>query len=668
MPDSLSEIADKNSYAGSTSPPDKKRQKLYGSAVATTLFYSITWQWLYVTNLLTGFELTVKDATLSTFPYSWRLSEAVIVLGWLLKSYWNPDSPILKPTEQLNLIEQQEVTSMLTQRESSFATTIAVLGSGYDQTQDRPSEPPAHQAPQTTTRTKGHLTHLPNYDSGEDNRDPQQHSHTLGLTCFVHPCHGVCRLRSASDGRGPDDWPLDFEENSTGLTGATPGQSSCSHSANQHCNSCMGYFKSEEVPDSQEKSLLELLNDCSGIQHLLDSDPLSELLTYDIGGNPADGIDSVDGVAQDEATCSTGSAKVFHHELRMPGNLTPTADFAANNDSLYLLSLLGEIGVSISHSETLVVTSESSHSNQCQTDFCQTGTVESESDQKIRDHSNQMTYDVNIVREGGQLRPCGAVRKNAQSLRSHKGSHQTGKRTCNMTVIGEDGQPHTCGTVWPNAKTLYNHKRSFHSGKKTCQRTLVGKDGQPRPCEKVCKSATALSDHITRSHSGQKTCYLTLVTKDGLQYPCGAVCNSAAALSDHKRRCHGEQHTCDATVVRKDGLSQLCGKLYNNIGALRRHKSANHSGQKTCDLTEVKEDGQRRPCGLVCKNIQALRDHKRKHHTGPQICDLTVIGINGESQPCRKVCSSSKSLADHRRRKHLKRKSVTIKQNPDQDL
>lgn len=51
----------------SDSPPDEKPHGLSGFALRTTLIGSITWQWLYATNLLVGYELilTIKDAPLS---------------------------------------------------------------------------------------------------------------------------------------------------------------------------------------------------------------------------------------------------------------------------------------------------------------------------------------------------------------------------------------------------------------------------------------------------------------------------------------------------------------------------------------------------------------------------------------------------------------------------
>ncbi|WOG29524.1 hypothetical protein [Endozoicomonas sp. 8E] len=73
-------------------------------------------------------------------------------------------------------------------------------------------------------------------DYGDGKGGSERRQHSLGLNCFVQPCHGVCRFRQFSDSfvSGVQN----FEESSTDSTGATPEHSLCNHLANTHCYRC----------------------------------------------------------------------------------------------------------------------------------------------------------------------------------------------------------------------------------------------------------------------------------------------------------------------------------------------------------------------------------------------------------------------------------------------
>ncbi len=98
-----SDIVGTNGYSGSIFRPDNKPHRLGSYGLKTSFIESISWQLIYGTNLLVAYELVLstRAAAMSTKPYSWTPVEALVVVGWLLKSCWNSDSPLSDPIEQL---------------------------------------------------------------------------------------------------------------------------------------------------------------------------------------------------------------------------------------------------------------------------------------------------------------------------------------------------------------------------------------------------------------------------------------------------------------------------------------------------------------------------------------------------------------------------------------
>ncbi|WOG26989.1 hypothetical protein [Endozoicomonas sp. 8E] len=206
LSDNPSDIADKNGFVRSGLPSDYKRQRFFSYEVKTTFIESISWQLLYATNLLFAFELitTSKAPPLGTTSYSWLPIEGIVTVGWLLKSYWNPDSTLFKPSEQTEV--------RLTQGSQPFAITAMMHGSGDEQQQSQLSESSGQQPPQATSQPTSAFASSLYSGSGDGYGDPQQHSHTLGLDCFVHPCHGVCTFRSHPDSANErSDDPFDIQ-------------------------------------------------------------------------------------------------------------------------------------------------------------------------------------------------------------------------------------------------------------------------------------------------------------------------------------------------------------------------------------------------------------------------------------------------------------------------
>ncbi|WOG26934.1 hypothetical protein [Endozoicomonas sp. 8E] len=585
-------------------PLDNKRHRTYSYDVKTTFIESIFWQWLYVTNLLVAFELflTTKDASPDSNPNSWLLLDAVIAAGWLFKSDWSPDSALFNPIGQ-------QAASKLKRVDLSLAITTMMPGSEHGPQRGQPPESSDQQTPQAISCATGYFTHLFCSNSGDGNESPQQHSHTLGLNCFVYPCNAVCQFRKSSD--SSDSAALECEGSSTDYTGAIPGQSTYSHLTNAQCNSC----------------------------------------------NSEDGV-ALDGVAPD--LLATGAA----HRTK------PAGQKACN---LVLIGEDGQLlqcGKVFKNTQSLSSHKSTYHTGQKTCDVCVVAedgqlrtcgkilrNVKSLNYHKKRYHTKQETCDVTLVGVDGQQRLCGKVCKSALSLTVHKSTVHTGQKTCSVAVVGEGGQQRPCGKICKNAQALYDHKKSNHSGQKNCNVTVVGVDGQQRSCGKVCKSARTLTIHKSKDHSEERACNRTVVTEDGQQLTCGKICKNLQTLSYHKRKDHTGRQTCNAIVIGEDGQSRPCGMTCKNVVNMEAHRRSFHTRQQTCDVAVI---GQPQPCSKVCRNARALSDHKSKFHTGQQTCTVAVVGKDGQQQPCGTVFKNTHALWDHKSRIHSGQKTCDL--------
>ncbi|WP_257274254.1 MULTISPECIES: hypothetical protein [unclassified Endozoicomonas] len=702
LPISPPDIADTNSYAGPNSPPDEKthRPGLYG--IKTPLIESISWQLLYATHRLVGYELILntKDASLLSNPYSWLPAEVGFAVGWLLKSYWNCYSPSFNP------IAQQEATSMLTE---GFATITMLAGSEHNQQPHSLSESSGEQASGGTTQVTGTFTSPLYFNSADGNRDPQQLPHTLDLNCFVHPCRGVCKFRSSSGSVEPAEWPLNSSEYLTGHTGAAPGQSSYSHRADEHCFRFIGHLDAKNAR----------LSICPGAFYSADSvGPANDDLTMH-GKLPTTSEDSIiiDGLLKLRAHNypeETGISCTPEHcqqvlsthwgrehigqpacdasvvgrdnQLRSSGMVCKNAQALADQEGIHHteqqtcdVTVVGNDGQQRSCGKICKnAQSLSSHKSQYHSGHrtCEVLVVGKDGQQrpcwracenarslsvhKRREHSGQQVCDVKVIGQDGQKRPCGTVCKNALNLSYHKSKYHGGQHICNLPLVGEDGQPRPCGKVFRNARARFDHKKRDHSGQQTCVEALLGEDGQLRPCGKVFRNDRALLDHKRKIHSGQRTCHITVVEDNELRL-CRKVCKNARSLADHKKRHHTEQQICNVIVVGEDGQHRSCGTLCKNAQSLSSHKTRYHTVHKICEVIVVGEDGQQRPCGAVCKSVLALSDHRGRYHSEQQICNLPIVGEDGQSRPCGTVCKSRKALSDHKTN-HRKRKRADVNQ------
>ncbi|WP_422132423.1 MULTISPECIES: hypothetical protein [unclassified Endozoicomonas] len=632
-----SDIADKNGYAKPHFPSDKKRHRPFSYGFKTSLIGSISWQWLYAKNLLVAFELilTTREPPLSCL---WVPVEAVIAAGWLLKSYWNPESPMFEP------IERQE-----TSQSDPFMITTMMPGPGQHTTHYQSSELSGQQAANAITQRTGSFTSPLHSGSADGNEDPKPNRHTLGLNCFVYPCHGICRLRPSSENAYPPSAEASYTDPAQPLN---------------HYVSMHGHLTEDSDDLVIINGLLNLgshsLVEKTGIASALSHFTASNHNTFQTGttewtGASPSGCLPFGGATHYRQVRSTKEKRnhtvkrtCLVRVLGVDGQQRPCGMVCKNSQALASHKRRNHTGEQICD---LIVDGKDGQSLPCGT-VCKN--AQTLLGHKRRNHTGQQICDVIEIGEGGLKRPCGTPCKSTKALSDHKKRDHTGQQTCVVTVVGEDGRQRPCGKICKNAQSLCTHKSQYHSGQQICDFILVGEDGQQRLCGKVCRHSRNLTDHKKRNHSRQQTCEFKVLGKDRQLRPCGVICKNAAVLSTHKSSIHSGQRICGLTVFGEDGQERLCGTTCRNSASLWNHKSTIHGGQKICNLTMVGEDGQQRRCGRTYKNAGALSSHKSIAHSGKKTCSMTVVGHDGHQQQCAKIFKNAKALSKHKRlhRKH----------------
>ncbi|WP_257288272.1 MULTISPECIES: hypothetical protein, partial [unclassified Endozoicomonas] len=393
LPDNPSAITYNKDHAELTLPTDDKRQRSGIYELKTAIVGSISWQWLYATGIVVAYEmiLTTKDAPAS----SWLPVEVVFAVASLLKIYWNPNSSLSNP------IQQQEATSLPIQGDHPFATVTMMHGSDDNPAQYPLSESSCQKVPETTIHSSGSFKSLVYSDSGDSNGDPEQHSHTLGLNCFVHPCHGVCRFRASI---------------------AVSTQQSCLRSANEHCLSCIYHFDPQIASYFMSGAPI-CTTDSNG------------LLNHDVQmpGNVSVNADDrviIDGLLSlgGHSLPENGITCTLAHSTRPMGisflgclpsggdthwQQTPS-DYKKKYDTEQRVCVLPVIG-------------EDGQLRPCGKVY---KNARSLSDHRIKFHSGQRTCDTPVIGENGQQQPCGITCKNAKVLSYHKNRYHSGPKTC----------------------------------------------------------------------------------------------------------------------------------------------------------------------------------------------------------------------------------------------
>ncbi|WP_422472848.1 C2H2-type zinc finger protein [Endozoicomonas sp. ALB032] len=420
---SSSGIDDTNGLTDSGLLADFTPGGLNGYGLADTFTESISWQLFYATQLLVacGLALTNHEAPLGSKPDSWLPEEALITVGWLLKSFWDPDSLLFKPTDQ------PEAISISTQRDHPFEITTMVLPGQCEQKNDPANQPSAsssQQASGTTNQPGASFISPLDFGSGDGNGDPeQQRQHTYGLDCYAGSCHGVCQLRPPSDGSelaesGDDECPICLQKFSDLYVVPC-----CSKKIDKHCL--------RRIFQTTRRSLIKACPFCradmSSTAQLVDFAE-SEEVQQDLPGSYNE--------PQPPFTISTQAA-YFAATSIAGGHLT--CGLATINED----GMVRPCRAVFMNASALLAHARLDHTQVRTCPECQMTLPSAQAlrEHRRRDHTEEQTCP-----------ECQKILLNAQALREHRRRDHTGEQTCPE-----------CQKILPDLQALLAHKRRKHS-------------------------------------------------------------------------------------------------------------------------------------------------------------------------------------------------------------
>ncbi|WP_422412468.1 MULTISPECIES: hypothetical protein [unclassified Endozoicomonas] len=448
--DSSLDIDDTNSYTDPSLLADATSGELNGYGLATTCIETISWQLLYATQLLVayGLALITHEAPPGSKPDSRLPEEALITVGMLLKSYWNPESLLFNPADE------PEAASISTQEDYPFAITTMVLPGKSQKENGQQSQASASSGQQAS----GKITRLRRFFAKRLSRrrdgkeDPEQPQHTYGLDCYVDSCNGVCRFRPPPSGgemaQAVENCPVCLDKLTDVI--ATP---CCSQKIDKHCLQkvilstsqcscplCRGNLSSlAQLPDF--RSCSEVQRDYNELTTVSSSQTDSSVNTtqhnrHNLG--PACFVDS----------CNGGICRRLppYHRRRV-----------AEEVARPIAPAIFFVGTTQHNLHTL--------------------------------GSNCPVYPCYGI---CRLLPPYRFETEGRASSSQRASFAAITRTCGrlicrVTRIDEDGQWQLCGRLFRNVVVLVAH-REDHAGERTCSE-----------CEKL--SGRTLWDHVRRDHS-----------------------------------------------------------------------------------------------------------------------------------------------------------------------
>ncbi|UYM15267.1 hypothetical protein [Endozoicomonas euniceicola] len=119
-----------STYGGGDSPPDDKPRKPGGGGGhTTTLIESWSWQPLYASREIVGFllSLTVDKSSLSGFTTSWKPVIGTLVVGWVIRTLYNPEQPLFNRMDAQQS-EDHRLAIITYPKDPQKSETVAVGG------------------------------------------------------------------------------------------------------------------------------------------------------------------------------------------------------------------------------------------------------------------------------------------------------------------------------------------------------------------------------------------------------------------------------------------------------------------------------------------------------------------------------------------------------------
>ncbi|WP_257255390.1 MULTISPECIES: hypothetical protein [unclassified Endozoicomonas] len=423
-------IVDTDGYGGSDSLTDDNphRSGVFGVRIST--IESLSWQLLYATGLLVGYELILKtrDGHPSANPCSWLPMEAFAAVGLLLKSYWNPDSPMFNPSGQ-----------------HPFAITTMMLSPGHGSQQGQPRKSSGQQGSGTTTQHTGTITSLQHSDSDDGNGHPEQQQHTLGLNCFVDNCHGACKLRQSQATPEQSSMPnLDSGDQFTFISHAPDHHANDQHSrADQQKHSTVHLSSSgaEKAPSYSEKKYQTGQATC-----------FAKIVRKD--DQMHSGTEKTQ--SYNENKYQTGQATCFATVVGKDSQMQSYGIACREYYRAMSMQKRRKPNQKITCDET--VREKYGQRRPCKKACMSERELELH---KKRDHSGQKICDEPLG-YGVSGPPCHRVFSNALVLERHKRDFHCIGRRCMEIVVSKDGKQQPCLRIFSRAEDLRSHKQKAH--------------------------------------------------------------------------------------------------------------------------------------------------------------------------------------------------------------
>ena len=180
----LTEIISTNSYSGSDTPPDDKPYRPGGLRESlTTVVESASWHLLYAFNEVIGYKLILTLQEGSPAPQSLSLVPVVatVVVGWMTRSHWYPESPIFNQLDEQESNKQHELQIIILMDNPSGGYASSTGTWGQDQLFTTHS-----------FTSSSHYSPTSYWDGGcgDDGGWPGFDSHTRTEICWAMPCGG----------------------------------------------------------------------------------------------------------------------------------------------------------------------------------------------------------------------------------------------------------------------------------------------------------------------------------------------------------------------------------------------------------------------------------------------------------------------------------------------
>ena len=184
-----------STYGGGDSPPDDKPRKPGGrGGYTTTLIESLSWQPLYGGEVF-GFllSLTVDKSSLSGFTASWKPVIGTLVVGWVIRTLYNPEQPLFNRMDAQQSGENH-LAIITYPKEPQKSETVAVGGTESGTSGARGN---GGGVSGTSVTFFSH-----DNDGSSGDQPPQTFYHTRGPSCpHPHCNNGRCiEIRVEGDG------------------------------------------------------------------------------------------------------------------------------------------------------------------------------------------------------------------------------------------------------------------------------------------------------------------------------------------------------------------------------------------------------------------------------------------------------------------------------------